>query len=61
LTQSSSSALPTKNAGFCKPMPEAACAIVDVVRRERARRGVEPTVRCPNNGRRLSFPFTHLH
>ena len=27
LTQSSSSARPTKNAGFCKPMPEAACAM----------------------------------
>jgi hypothetical protein len=54
LTQSSSSALPTKNAGFCKPMPEAACAIVDVVRRERARRVVAATARKnarTNNGR----------
>ena len=54
LTQSSSSALPTKNAGFCKPMPEAACAIVDVVRR-RARRVVAATAR--KNHDKRSFPF----
>lgn len=56
LTQSSSSALPTKNAGFCKPMPEAACAILDVVRRERARRVVAANARekCETTA---SFPL----
>lgn len=56
LTQSSSSALPTKNAGFCKPIPEAVCAIVDVVRRERARRVV--TADAAENAKKTTFPFS---